>query len=117
MNTESSTPSDSLSVEAGEEEVKGLSLYDAVSRYTELKPSGPQFKGLSPFTVEKTPSFYVHPTKLGGCWKCFSTGEGGRGVESFLEKAEKSGKSRLNEDRDSLGAERYYADSDGEVPF
>ena len=63
---------------------KEPSLFDVVSLYTKLKRSGPQFKGISPFTLEKSPSFFVHPTKLGGSWKCFSTGEGGVGVYSFM---------------------------------
>ena len=46
-----------------------------VSPYVELKRSGNSWKGLSPFTQEKTPSFYVHPDR--GFYKCFSTGEGG----------------------------------------
>ena len=37
--------------------------------------AGRSCKGLSPFTQEKTPSFYVHPDR--GFYKCFSTGEGG----------------------------------------
>jgi len=50
-------------------------LLDVVSPYVELKQSGSSWKGLSPFTQEKTPSFYVHPDR--GFYKCFSTGEGG----------------------------------------
>ena len=64
----------------------GNPLFEEVSKHTELKPCGKQFNGLSPFTHEKTPSFFVNPSKLGGCWKCFSTGEGGQGVESFKER-------------------------------
>ena len=41
----------------------------------QLKQSGRSWVGLSPFTQEKTPSFYVHPDK--GFFKCFSTGESG----------------------------------------
>jgi hypothetical protein len=89
------TPSVRLIIETSKHEVKSLSLFDAVSRYTVLKRSGSQFKGLSPFTLEKTASFFVHPTKLGGVWKCFSTGEGGQGVESFLERAEATASSRI----------------------
>lgn len=46
-----------------------------VSPYVQLKRAGRSWKGLSPFTTEKTPSFYVHPDR--GFYKCFSTGEGG----------------------------------------
>jgi DNA primase len=52
-----------------------VNLLDVVSPYVELKRSGSSWKGLSPFTQEKTPSFYVHPDR--GFYKCFSTGEGG----------------------------------------
>lgn len=48
---------------------------DVVAPYVQLKRAGRSWKGLSPFTQEKTPSFYVHPDR--GFYKCFSTGEGG----------------------------------------
>ena len=53
--------------------------------YVQLKQSGRSWSGLSPFTKEKTPSFYVHPDK--GFFKCFSTGEGGD-CYSFIMKVE-----------------------------
>ncbi|MEM7790180.1 MAG: DNA primase [Verrucomicrobiota bacterium] len=62
-----------------------VNLVDVVSTYVQLKRSGRSFKGLSPFTQEKTPSFYVHPEK--GYYKCFSTGEGGD-VFNFVQKME-----------------------------
>ncbi len=40
-----------------------VSLLDVVSPYTQMKRAGAQFRGLSPFNPEKTPSFYVHPEK------------------------------------------------------
>ncbi len=52
-----------------------VNLVDVVSPYVQLKRAGRSWKGLSPFTTEKTPSFYVHPDR--GFYKCFSTGEGG----------------------------------------
>jgi DNA primase len=52
-----------------------VNLVDLISPYVELKRAGSSWKGLSPFTQEKTPSFYVHPDR--GFYKCFSTGEGG----------------------------------------
>jgi DNA primase len=52
-----------------------VNLVDVVSPYSQLKRAGKSWKGLSPFTQEKTPSFYVHPDR--GFYKCFSTGEGG----------------------------------------
>ena len=40
-----------------------VNLVDLASTYTQLKQAGTQFRGLSPFNSEKTPSFYVHPAK------------------------------------------------------
>jgi len=62
-----------------------VNLVDVVSPYVQLKRAGRSWKGLSPFTNEKTPSFYVHPDK--GFFKCFSTGEGGD-CFSFVMKME-----------------------------
>jgi DNA primase len=68
------------------ERIKGTAdLYDIVSGYVQLKRSGRSWKGLSPFTVEKTPSFFVHPEKK--FFKCFSTGYAGD-VFRFLELKE-----------------------------
>ncbi|MDR1366815.1 MAG: DNA primase [Puniceicoccales bacterium] len=68
------------------EHIKGIAdLYDIVSGYVQLKRSGSSWKGLSPFTVEKTPSFFVHPEKK--FFKCFSTGYAGD-VFRFLELKE-----------------------------
>ncbi|MGB0409367.1 MAG: DNA primase [Opitutales bacterium] len=62
-----------------------VNLVDIVSPYVQLKRAGRSWKGLSPFTTEKTPSFYVHPDR--GFYKCFSTGEGGD-CFSFVMKME-----------------------------
>lgn len=62
-----------------------INLVDVVSPYVQLKRAGRSWKGLSPFTQEKTPSFYVHPEQ--GFFKCFSTGEGGD-CFSFVMKIE-----------------------------
>ena len=46
------------------EELKSrVNIYDVVSAYVSLKKSGSSYKGRSPFTTEKTPSFFVHPDK------------------------------------------------------
>ena len=52
----------------------------------ELKKSGSALRGLSPFTNEKTPSFYVLPAK--GIFKCFSSGTGGS-LMTFVMEVEK----------------------------
>ena len=46
-----------------------------IGDYTSLRRAGTKWKGLSPFTDEKTPSFFVDPEK--GFYYCFSTGQGG----------------------------------------
>jgi len=46
-----------------------------IGDYTSLHRAGAKWKGLSPFTAEKTPSFFVDPEK--GFYYCFSTGQGG----------------------------------------
>lgn len=57
-------------------EVKArLNIEDVVSQYVQLKRAGRNFKGLSPWTNEKTPSFIVSPEKQ--IWHDFSSGKGG----------------------------------------
>ena len=58
---------------------------EVIGDYVQLKKSGSNYKGLSPFTEEKTPSFMVSPAKQ--IFKCFSTGKGGT-VVSFLMEME-----------------------------
>ncbi len=50
-------------------------IVDVIGSYVPLKKSGSRFKALSPFNKEKTPSFYVDPSKQ--IFKCFSSGHGG----------------------------------------
>ncbi len=52
-----------------------LSILDVISPYVELHKAGKSFKGKSPFTNERTPSFYVSPER--GMYYCFSTSQGG----------------------------------------
>jgi DNA primase len=67
-------------------EVKGrLSVEDVVSEYVKLKRAGKNFKGLSPFTNEKTPSFVVSPEKQ--IWHDFSSGQGGD-IFTFVQEVE-----------------------------
>ncbi|HLW40294.1 MAG TPA: DNA primase [Brumimicrobium sp.] len=60
-------------------------IEEVIGEYVQLKKAGSNFKGLSPFTEEKTPSFVVSPAKQ--IFKCFSTGKGGT-VVSFLMELE-----------------------------
>jgi DNA primase len=63
-----------------------LDIREIVAEYVALKPAGPgKFKGLSPFTKEKTPSFYVNTQKQ--LVYCFSTKQGGD-LFWFIEKVE-----------------------------
>ena len=60
-------------------------IVDVISEFVNLKKSGANYKGHSPFSDDKTPSFMVSPAK--GIFKDFSSGEGGT-VVSFLMKHE-----------------------------
>jgi DNA primase len=62
-----------------------LSIVDVVSPYVELIPAGKNLKGRSPFTNERTPSFYVSPER--GMFYCFSSNQGGD-IFTFIEKIE-----------------------------
>ncbi len=62
-----------------------LNIEDIVSEYVQLKRAGRNFKGLSPFTNEKSPSFIVSPDKQ--IWHDFSSGKGGD-IISFIETVE-----------------------------
>ncbi len=61
-------------------------IVEVISDFVTLKKSGANYKGLSPFTNEKTPSFMVSPAK--GIFKDFSSGKGGN-VVGFLMEHEK----------------------------
>jgi DNA primase len=60
-------------------------IEEVIGEYVQLKRAGSNFKALSPFTEERTPSFFVSPGKQ--IFKCFSTGKGGN-VASFLMEME-----------------------------
>ena len=56
---------------------------EVIGDFVNLKKAGANFKGLSPFTDEKTPSFMVSPVKQ--IWKDFSTGKGGNAITFLME--------------------------------
>ena len=56
---------------------------EVIGDFVQLKKSGSNFKGLSPFTEERTPSFMVSPVKQ--IWKDFSSGKGGNAVSFIME--------------------------------
>ena len=58
-------------------------LEEVIGEYVTLKKSGANFKGLSPFTQERTPSFMVSPAKQ--IWKDFSSGKGGNVIAFLME--------------------------------
>jgi DNA primase len=66
------------------DEVKNrLDILDVVGDFVALKRSGQNYKALSPFTNEKTASFYVVPSK--GIFKDFSSGKGGDAITFVME--------------------------------
>ena len=58
-------------------------VQEVIGDFIQLKKSGSNFKGLSPFSDEKTPSFMVSPAKQ--IWKDFSSGKGGNVVAFLME--------------------------------
>ena len=58
-------------------------LEEVIGDFVQLKKSGSNFKGLSPFSDERTPSFMVSPAKQ--IWKDFSSGKGGNVVAFLME--------------------------------
>ncbi len=60
-----------------------IRVEEIIGEYVQLKRAGSNFKGLSPFQDEKTPSFVVSPSKQ--IWKDFSTGKGGTAISFLME--------------------------------
>ena len=58
-------------------------IEEVIGEFVQLKKSGSNLKGLSPFNNEKTPSFMVSPAKQ--IFKCFSSGKGGSAVTFLME--------------------------------
>src|SRR5579884_1618868 len=72
-------------MDAVDEVKQRLSIEDVVGEYVPLKRAGRNWKGLSPFTNEKTASFIVSPEKQ--IWHDFSSGKGGN-MFSFVMEVE-----------------------------
>ncbi len=94
-------------------------IVEVVGQYVKLTKAGKNYKGLSPFRKEKTPSFYVSPDK--GMYYDFSSGQGGD-VFSFIQAmegldfkgalallAERTGVTLVHENKEARDArERLY---------
>jgi DNA primase len=72
-------------MDAVEDIKQRLSIEDVVAQYVQLKRAGRNWKGLSPFTNERSPSFIVSPEKQ--IWHDFSSGRGGD-MFSFVMEVE-----------------------------
>ena len=76
----------SYNMQDAKEEVRArLNIEDVIGEYVQLKRAGRNFKGLSPFNSEKTPSFIVSPDKQ--IWHDFSSNKGGD-IFSFVMEVE-----------------------------
>src|SRR5438552_9721628 len=97
------------------EDIKSrLSIEDVISQYVELKRAGRNFKGLSPFGNEKTPSFMVSPEKQ--IWHDFSSGKGGN-MFSFvmeMEGLDFKGALELLARQAGVDLSQYQTSSDGQ---
>jgi DNA primase len=59
---------------------------EVIGDFVQLKRAGSNFKGLSPFSDERSPSFMVSPAK--GIWKDFSSGKGGNAIAFLMEHSQ-----------------------------
>ncbi|MGB5929655.1 MAG: DNA primase [Cyclobacteriaceae bacterium] len=60
-----------------------MDIVEVISDFVSLKKAGTNYKALSPFTNERTPSFFVSPSKE--IFKCFSSGKGGDAISFIME--------------------------------
>ena len=58
-------------------------IEEVIGEFVNLKKSGQNYKGFSPFTEERNPSFFVSPAK--NIFKCFSSNKGGSVVTFLME--------------------------------
>lgn len=103
-----------------------IRVEEIIGEYVQLKRAGSNFKGLSPFHEEKTPSFVVSPSKQ--IWKDFSSGKGGTAItflmeiESFtypeaLRHAAKKYGIEIEEDQVEYSEEQKKAQSEREILY
>ena len=60
-----------------------MRVEEVIGDFVQLKRAGSNYKGLSPFSNERTPSFMVSPIKQ--IWKDFSSGKGGNAIAFLME--------------------------------
>ena len=63
--------------------IEAARIEDVVGEFVTLKKRGVNLVGLCPFHTDKTPSFYVSPSK--NICKCFACGEGGSAVHFIMK--------------------------------
>ena len=99
---------------------------EIIGEYVQLKRAGSNFKGLSPFHEEKSPSFVVSPSKQ--IWKDFSSGKGGTAISFLMEienftypealrHAAKKYGIEIEEDKRELTEEQKQAQTDKELLY
>ncbi len=86
---------------------------DVVGRHVKLKRQGREFAGLSPFTSEKTPSFFVNDEK--GFYHCFSSGKHGDAISFLMEVEGLSFPEAVEKLADMAGMEMPKADPQAEA--
>ena len=101
-----------------------IRVEEIIGEYVQLKRAGSNFKGLSPFHDEKSPSFIVSPSKQ--IWKDFSSGKGGTAISFLMEienftypealrHAAKKYGIEIEEDRRELSEEEKQSQTDKEI--
>lgn len=60
-----------------------MRVEEVIGDFVQLRKAGSNYKGLSPFSNERTPSFMVSPVKQ--IWKDFSSGKGGNAIAFLME--------------------------------
>ncbi|WP_253313000.1 DNA primase [Chryseobacterium sp. HSC-36S06] len=103
-----------------------IRVEEIIGEYVQLKRAGSNFKGLSPFHEEKSPSFIVSPSKQ--IWKDFSSGKGGTAISFLMEienftypealrHAAKKYGIEIEEDRRELSEEEKQSQTDKEILY
>jgi DNA primase len=103
-----------------------IRVEEIIGEYVQLKRAGTNFKGLSPFHDEKSPSFVVSPSKQ--IWKDFSSGKGGTAISFLMEienftypealrHAAKKYGIEIEEDKREYTEEEKQSQSDKELLF